>query len=248
MELQKVKKESLSEVTKEALHNLIKSMDAQSETKLPREEILAEKLGVSRVTLRKAIHDLSKEGLIFSLHGKGTFINSEALRAHSTLDPDMDFFSMITENGYKVGARLIGFDVSGASSEEQVMLKLTDQNTVIRSIKAFYANDMPAILCTDCFSDTIIGRERVVEQGNDQNYNPFKLISSLTDHKLVWYKIEMSTIESSEIRIQEFVESSESKTFLCCQSIYYDQNNLPIVFSTVFIDTKIIKVHFIRKK
>ena len=47
--------------------------------KLKPETELIEELGVSRGTLRKAIADLTAEGLLVAIHGRGTFVSSRTL-------------------------------------------------------------------------------------------------------------------------------------------------------------------------
>lgn len=42
--------------------------------RLPSESEMIKAFGVSRITVRQAINDLQKEGLLFKIHGKGTFV------------------------------------------------------------------------------------------------------------------------------------------------------------------------------
>ena len=44
--------------------------------RLPTEEELAEKYGISRITVRRAVGDLVEEGLVEKKQGKGTFIRT----------------------------------------------------------------------------------------------------------------------------------------------------------------------------
>lgn len=44
-------------------------------TRLPSESELTERHAVSRITVRQALNDLHKEGLIVKVHGKGTFVS-----------------------------------------------------------------------------------------------------------------------------------------------------------------------------
>ncbi|MCC8014202.1 MAG: GntR family transcriptional regulator [Eubacterium sp.] len=52
--------------------------------KIPSENILSEKYDVSRQTVRKALSILSDEGLIESVHGKGTFCRKQTSRRTSS--------------------------------------------------------------------------------------------------------------------------------------------------------------------
>ena len=63
----------LTSTLTEQLMMLISHLDADSP--LPSERSLAEKYRVSRVTLRKALSELADDGLIFTIHGAGSFVS-----------------------------------------------------------------------------------------------------------------------------------------------------------------------------
>ena len=63
--INKINTLSLSAQAKEAIQKYIGNMDLKLETKLPREETLADMLGVSRITVRQALADLAAEGIVF---------------------------------------------------------------------------------------------------------------------------------------------------------------------------------------
>ena len=47
----------------------------KSHAQMPSENEMVRTFGVSRITVRQALTDLQKEGLIFKIHGKGTFVS-----------------------------------------------------------------------------------------------------------------------------------------------------------------------------
>ena len=65
------------------LANLISDAIYQGEyrpgDKLPSENMLCRAYSVSRITVRQALNFLIQQGLVFSVHGKGTFVKIPAI-------------------------------------------------------------------------------------------------------------------------------------------------------------------------
>jgi GntR family transcriptional regulator len=69
------------------LRELITAGAYQPGQRLPPEGVFAEQLGISRPTLREALHNLEVEGMIVRKHGVGTFVSSShASRMESGLE------------------------------------------------------------------------------------------------------------------------------------------------------------------
>ena len=65
---------------KELLRGRILDGTYSPHSRMPSENELGQVFGVSRITVRQALGDLQKEGLIFKIHGKGTFALRDAVR------------------------------------------------------------------------------------------------------------------------------------------------------------------------
>jgi GntR family transcriptional regulator len=245
----RVKTQSLSDRVREAIYEYIKSMDVKNNTKLPREEILAKNLGVSRVTIRKVLNDLAQEGMIFRIHGKGTFVNSEALQSlhdKATIDPAQDFDKIILNSGYEVNVDVIGFREELAKDIQCSKLKVGAGEKVATVEKVLYADGKFAIFSIYSFPRAIMCEDLST---NDLKISPFKLLKKRSEKKVTWYKTELSTIISTEnSKISSCANYDKPKSLLVSESIYFDQYNVPIVWDTVYIDTDIVKFNVIRQK
>lgn len=81
---------------KEILREQISNRTYKPHQQIPSEPELQKIHGLSRATIRKAIDGLVREGLIYRLHGKGTFVSDPRDRQSITLDS-------FTENMRSVG-------------------------------------------------------------------------------------------------------------------------------------------------
>ncbi len=85
--------ENLSQRTADSLKTLILDEHVYAfGEKLPNENVLSDKLGISRTTLREAIRILSAEGLLTVKRGKGTFV-TEQFDQYATGQIDVSDFS-----------------------------------------------------------------------------------------------------------------------------------------------------------
>ena len=60
------------EALREVLETLVASLEAGAE--LPSERVLAEHFGLARMTVRTEVDGMVSEGLVYRLHGRGTFV------------------------------------------------------------------------------------------------------------------------------------------------------------------------------
>ena len=71
---------------KEILRDQISNRTFKPHQQIPSEPELQKMYGLSRATIRKAIDGLVREGLIYRLHGKGTYVAEPRDRQSITLD------------------------------------------------------------------------------------------------------------------------------------------------------------------
>lgn len=79
MDLHKASTTPLFEQVKEDISEKIKSGEYIAGHKIPTESELIEKYDVSRITIRRAIEELCKEGVLIKKQGKGTFVQEKRI-------------------------------------------------------------------------------------------------------------------------------------------------------------------------
>lgn len=129
---------SLSERTADTLYSMIMLEQAfLPGEKLPNENDLAEKLGVSRATLREAIRSLSAQGILEVQRGKGTYIAADVQDADfglKELDRARVRLQDLLEMRLIFEPRALAFACERASAEELARI-VAQGEKVIRDIR-----------------------------------------------------------------------------------------------------------------
>jgi GntR family transcriptional regulator len=113
-------------------HKLADEINAgrwKAEEALPPERLLSEKLGVSRVTARKALDVLVEQKLITRQQGSGTFI---APRLEHALSRLTSFTEMLKSKGFESSSKWIDRKIDLPTDDEMLKLGLSPTTRVAR--------------------------------------------------------------------------------------------------------------------
>ncbi len=109
---------------------------------LPSERDLARQLGISRVTVRKALAGLVEKGILVQRWGSGTFI-APATRVEQPLSRLSSFTDDMLTRGLTPGARLLERSTGPASPSESMALGLSPGDHVSRLKRLRLAGGTP---------------------------------------------------------------------------------------------------------
>ena len=112
--------------------------------RLPSEQELVAALGVSRMTVHRALRELSAEGLVARVQGVGTFVAS--CRPRSALIEIRDIAEEIVARGHRHRARVAGLTALRAGIELAAGLDLKPGARVFHSVVVHYEDDLPVQL------------------------------------------------------------------------------------------------------
>lgn len=117
-------------------------------SRIPSEQALCEGYGVSRVTVRKALAELTREGLLQRQQGKGTFVS--APRLWGDLRDINSFHAACGLMGSVPGTRVVRAQLTRATAEDREKLVVADEQ-VVEIIRLRLADDLPVMLETNRF-------------------------------------------------------------------------------------------------
>jgi GntR family transcriptional regulator len=150
---------------RETLREQIKRGELAPGQKLPAEDELAAQFGVSRMTVRQGISDLTDEGVLYRRRGIGTFVAQfHVERDHNKLT---DFFETAQAQGFEAEVRLLIREVVPAKISVAKPLGLEEGEPVIRFQTLRLANGVPITvydeyvaykLCPQLFQEKLYSR------------------------------------------------------------------------------------------
>ena len=101
--------------------------------RLPRESVLAEKLGISRTQLRDILASLEREGFITRRHGVGTIINRHVLNVQTRMDIEVEFLDMIRQSGHEPAVAFVRVSDGTADAQVAAQLRIPEDTPIIRT-------------------------------------------------------------------------------------------------------------------
>jgi GntR family transcriptional regulator len=113
-------------------------------SQMPSEYELCAMFDVSRITVRQALGDLQKEGLVFKRHGKGTFVSKP--KAFQNVTSLQGFAEAMSSMGHEIVNQLRSFRVVAADRHIAAKLGLQEGTPVVEIHRVRLLNREPVSL------------------------------------------------------------------------------------------------------
>lgn len=126
-----------------ALRQAIENRVLQPHEALPAERDLANEFAISRITVRKALDGLVRDGLLMRRHGAGTFVSARVEKNFSKLS---SFSEDMAARGMIPRSEWLGRTESAVTPDEALMLGLSPGTRVYRFSRVRFADDEPMAL------------------------------------------------------------------------------------------------------
>lgn len=111
---------------------------------LPSESELIKAFGVSRITVRQALGDLQRAGLVFKIHGKGTYVSKP--KAFQNIGQLQGFGEAMSRMGYETFSQVVSIKTltAGKTIGQKLEVMANEQITELRRLR--YLNREPISL------------------------------------------------------------------------------------------------------
>ena len=123
---------------------------------LPSERDIASKADISRVTVRKAVQDLVKGGILVQRHGSGTFVAPRMERVEQSLSRLTSFTEDMARRGMTVRSVWLDRGLYAPSPDEMMVLGLSSTELVARVARLRIANETPLAIERAALSASVL--------------------------------------------------------------------------------------------
>ncbi|QID19310.1 GntR family transcriptional regulator [Nitrogeniibacter mangrovi] len=212
---------------REALRRGILDGTYPPHSQMPSESQMMARFGVSRITIRQALGDLQKEGLIFKVMGKGSFVAKP--KAFQSLSRLQGFGEAMAPSGYETYALLLSAREVPASAVVAQRLALEAGSPVFEIQRLRYLNREPISVDVSYFPIDIGQR---LTQEDLATRDIFVILENDYGHNLTHADVQIEAI-SAETSLGRHLDVAEGSPLLRIERLTY-AGERPIDFEFLY--------------
>lgn len=210
--------ESKHDAVRRRLAELVAGL--QPHQALPNERALASEFGVSRMTLRNAIAELASEGVVYVVHGAGTFVSEPRLSKEVLVS---SFTEDMIRRGHKPSSRVLMAQLIPAPAAISAALNLDEQAKVYNIERVRLADDVP--VCVENAYFPAADMPGLLEQKLDGSI--YKLIRERYERRIVRAVTSVSAISLNK-REAALLNDRPRSAALRFERVTFDHRGRPL--------------------
>lgn len=213
---------------RELLRERIVSGAFRSEGLLPSENEMVKSFGVSRITVRQALNDLQKEGLLFKIHGKGTFVTRA--KAVQSLMRVEGFGEAMSGAGHETFSRVLGHRVMRAGASMAARLRLAEGAEVMEIRRQRFLDRNPISLDVT-YVPVDIGKRLVKEDLVRRDV--FQILDNDYGYPLECAELKIDAM-SADASLAQILAIEEGAAVMRIERLTYTTHERPIDFEYLY--------------
>ena len=208
------------------IKNSISTGELKTGSRIQPEQELCSLYGVSRITVRKAITELEKEGILEKKQGKGTFVTVPAI--HRKLHAVNSFHDTCRMNGKKLSTRVLVLKTIVSGKQDVDELGVAPGSRVIETVRVHFADRIPVILEENHFS---MAYSYLLE--SDLNGSLYNLLSECGAEPA--QATHVISLKNASKQVAGLLKIEENTPVLYLHEVIYDQKGRPLHTSSQYI-------------
>ena len=209
---------------------------------LPSENTLCKEYDVSRITVRQALNLLIQQGLVFSVHGKGTFVKTPAI-SHE-LNKIVSFSRALQLKGLKGHTCVQSFQPKIPSAGVHVHLG----NEVANLNLLGYASGSPVVYYRSYFRPELGEKMWDAAMAAEQAGNAFSTYDLYAEVGVPLSRVEQTiSAINATAELERILELPRGKALMVLESIYYSVDGISLEYKTGYYRSDIYSFHLLRQ-
>jgi GntR family transcriptional regulator len=230
-------------VTRE-LAELVATLAAAGQRRLPPEDELGARLGVSRPTIRSALQELESQGQIRRQHGRGTFINSHSLGLSANVAQDRTFVDILTDLGFTPRIRVLGLRAGQLTGQQADRLGLDAPEPACVVERRYDASGKPAILVVDVVPQRFLSGPPAELTGEDST---FDFVSRHTGRSVSYSVTSIRPVLADE-RVRAALRLAADSPVLLLDHLHIDQDDRAVALTDAYINDRFLRFSVVRTR
>ncbi len=190
--------------------------------KLPSENELCSTHGISRITVRQALNLLTQKDLIYSIHGKGTFIKAPAIR--HDLSKIVRFGTTLQQKGLDGYTKVSSYFPYSASEDARTALGSDFANLNMIG----YASDIPIVYYRSYLTRPIAEMMYKTALEIEKEHVPFSSYDLYDRLNIKLQRVEQTIgAMAADQKLKEIFGPAHSDAFVVLESVYYKPDGSP---------------------
>jgi len=222
----------------EYIAELILSGKLSPESKIQSEREFSEELGVSRMTVRRALTELVDEGLLERKHGSGTYVSKPKVTYEWR--EFVNYVQAMQQRNIATTSQLLEFSEIVASRRLADLLNIEIGNPIYRVDVLRLANRVPIILERVFFP---CARFPKLEEWDLEKSSIHDLITSVYDIRIGKISQTVEAVAAVDTVARQLRVEENSPLLMLSRLIHQEDTNEPVVFSHDFLRSDYARIH-----
>lgn len=190
--------------------------------RIPSERELALQFGVSRMTLRQAIQNLSDEGILERKIGSGTYVANQKVQEKMT--GTTSFTDIMISQGRIPSSKVISYFVTTPSSSECEKLQVTAKQQVLRMERIRYADGVP--ICLEIASIP----ERLISGFSKEEITTSFYAMLEKEGYMIGRATQIISATTASEQIADFLQMKKGEAILRLRQVSFFENGTPFEY------------------
>lgn len=232
---------------KKSLYGQIESGHFKPGQLIPSERRLCEQYGMSRITVRRCIEEMTNEGMLHRKQGKGTFV--APLKVKQGLARIVDFGRTVLELGMEPSTSILSIESVPADIYIAKVFGLPIA-TLFQKLALLGKGDGHPLVLYDSYFPLKIGQRMIPEAKNrEQNGIPFSTYDLYGEPTGIFPAKVNQTFEAmaADERLSQILQLQKGSPVLLITSIFMNGNQEPLEFRKAMYRADRYKFHILRE-